>query len=360
MTRTPISMRKPSVTSPLRKSEDDFSDMPAYVPATHVPRVGKLRKRKGVEELAQIVGSSMFRDITRSVNFMPGQFYKWNDAENGGNKKYWGGYQDVDNDGLAHEFVVRRGGSTGPTIAVNGYTTKQSDWPARRAFFEEYPNRKQRKGKTVRSYMRDEYYKPHYNGMVIDGWGIQPGSVDDEFSDPEWNRYRKYTPKNLSPYQAVNKYIVLPALDLYLANRNMTKKQYLAMNKRSEEDSGIGALSRLASEIYYSLVKAPVRAYLMSEETRKDGFTEMEKLERAFLALRGGEEYRDNCLDYEAELDKYVFSRTHIKSLVSRYVGDRVLTQAARLIGIFASKIEGDHLKDPTPIPSPRGEEEDM
>ena len=80
MTQTPIPVRKPRVTSPLRES-DDFSDMPAYVPATRRQRVGQLRKRDGVEELARIVGSDKFRDIKRSSNFMPGQFYIWNDAE---------------------------------------------------------------------------------------------------------------------------------------------------------------------------------------------------------------------------------------------------------------------------------------
>ena len=127
MTQTPIPLRKPTVTSPLRES-DDFSDMPAYIPTTRRQRVGRLRKRDGVEELAQIVGSKMFRDIKRSSNFMPGQFHIWNAAANGGNKKYWGGYKDVDGDGIPHEFVVHRGGPDGPIIAVNGYTTKQSDW----------------------------------------------------------------------------------------------------------------------------------------------------------------------------------------------------------------------------------------
>ena len=352
MTRTPIPLRKPTVTSPLRES-DDFSDMPAYIPTTRTRRAGQIRGRDGVEELAQIVGSAKFRDIKRSANFMPGQFYLWNDAKKGGNKKYWGGYQDVDDDDLPHEFVVRRGGPKGPMIAVNGYTTKQSDWPARRAFFEEKPTRKERKGMTAKSYMRNEYYKPHYNGMVIDGWRIQPGSADDEFSDPEWNRYKKYTPKNLSPYQAVNKYIVLPALDLYLAGRNMTKKQYLAMNKRSEEDSGIGALSRLASEIYFSVVKAPVEAYLEHEGVRQ-------KLELDFLALKGGDTYLEDP-DCTAEFHKYIFSRKNVKDLVARYVRDRVLPNAKTLINALATKIEGDHLKDPTPIPSPQmGEEEDM
>ena len=276
MTRTPIPVRRPRVTSPLQES-DDFSDMPAYVPATRRRRVGQLRKREGVEELAQIVGSNMFRDIKRSANFMPGQFRIWNDAENGGNGKYWGGYQDVDGDKRAHEFVVRRGGSDGPMIAVNGYTTKQSDWAARKEFFETYPKRADRKGKTVKSFMIDDYYVPHYNGMEIDGWGIQPGSTDDVFKDPDWDRYKKYTPKNLSPYQAVNKYIVQPALAKYLAARNMTKTQYLAAY------GGVGALSKLASDIYDSLVKAPIEAYLENKGVRQ-------QLERDFLVLKGGDQ----------------------------------------------------------------------
>ena len=339
MTRTPIPVRKPRVTSPLRESEDDFSDMPAYVPITHAPRVGKLRKRKGVEELAQIVGSNMFRDITRSSNFMPGQFELWNNAANGGNKKYWGGYEDLDGDDIAHEFVVRRGGIKGPVIAVNGYTTKQSDWGARKLYYETYPKRVDRKGKTVKSFMRDEYYEPHYNGMTIDGWGIQPGDATDEFKAEEWKRYKKYTPKNLSPYQAVNKYIVQPALDQYLAAMNMTKTQYLAMY------GGVGALSRLASEIYFSIVKAPVDAYLEHKGVRQ-------KLERDFLDLKGGDTYLEDP-DCPTEFEKYIFSRKSVKDLVVRYVRGRVLPNAKTLITALATKIEGDHLKDPTPIPSP-------
>ena len=192
-TPSPILRKGRAVASPLRESKgsDDFDDMPEYVRSVRKPRVGKLRGRYGINELAQIVGSKAYRDIKRSGNFMPGQFKLWNDSENGGNGKYWGGYQDADGDGLAHEFVVRRGTATGPMIAVNGYTTKQSDWAGRKAFYEAYPKRKDRKGKTVKSYMQEEYYVPTYDGMQIKEWGIQPGSGDDEFADEEWNRYKK-------------------------------------------------------------------------------------------------------------------------------------------------------------------------
>ena len=119
--------RKKQYSSPLRSSHDsdDFDDMPEYVPIVSAPRGGP-RGRYGIKEIAQIVGSKNYRDIKRSGNFMPGQFEIWNAKETGGNNQYWGNYQDVDGDGLAHEFVVRRGDENGPMIAVNGYTTKRS------------------------------------------------------------------------------------------------------------------------------------------------------------------------------------------------------------------------------------------
>ena len=311
MTSTPSPiLRKGKVVSPLRASRasDDFNDMPEYVRSVRKPRV-----------------------------VMPGQFKLWNDSENGGNGKYWGGYQDADGDGLAHEFVVRRGTATGPMIAVNGYTTKQSDWAGRKAFYEAYPKRKDRKGKTVKSYMQEEYYVPTYDGMQIKEWGIQPGSGDDEFAGEEWNRYKKYTPKELTPYQAVNKYIVMPALEAHLAEINMTKKEYLSTY------GGVSVLSRLASDIYYELVKAPVLAYL-------DNMGVTPELEKAFLENKP-ENYEETS-NYAAEFEKYVFGKKNVRDLVKSYVRDSVLPNAADLIRHYAAIIEGDHLKEPTPAPS--------
>ena len=334
-TPSPILRKRRVVTSPLRESieSDNFDDMPEYVRSVRKPRVGKLRGRYGINELAQLVGSKAYRDINRSGKFMPGQFEIWNASETGGNNKYWGGYEDADGDGLAHEFVVRRGTETGPMIAVNGYTTKRSDWAGRKAFYEAYPNRSERKGKTVKSFMRDEYYVPTYDGMQIKEWTIKPGSEDDEFAAAEWNRYKKYTPKELSPYQAVNKYIVMPALELHLGELKMSKKEYLSSY------GGVGVLSRLASDIYYSLVKGPVWAYLDSKGA-------LQELEKVFLDNKP-----NNYVErptYAAEFEKYVFNRKDVRNLVKEYVNDNVLPKAGDLISHYSALIEGDHLKDPT------------
>ena len=325
-------------SSPLRsdRGSDDFDDMPEYVPIVRAARGP--RGRYGINELAQIVGSKNYRDIKRSGNFMPGQFEIWNAKETGGNNQYWGNYQDVDGDGLAHEFVVRRGDETGPMIAVNGYTTKRSDWPARRKFYEAYPKRSDRKGKTVKTYMRDEYYAPTYDPMTgkITEWKIKPGSEQDEFKeDKQWKRYNKYTPRKMSPYQAINKYIFMPALKQHLAAINMTQKEYL------KQYGGVAVLSRLLSEIYYNLVKGPIWAYL-------DNKGVLSELENEFVEKKG-----IDAEDIEpAEFEKYVFSKKAVRKVVKTYVREKILPKNIELIEAYAGQIEGDHLKETTPTPS--------
>ena len=319
---------------------EDFADMPAFNRPVPQPRGngGRFRGRDGIEEIAQLVGSKRFRDIKRSGNFMPGQFQEWNKKENGGNGKYWGKYEDIDGDGLAHEFVVRRGGEGGPLIAVNGYTTKQSDWGARKLFYEKYPTRAERSGKTAKTYMRDEYYKPTYDDRGhITEWTITPGNEPEGFN--EWTMYNNYRPKDLSPYQAVNKYIVQPALEIYLKNNGVDKKTYIATN------GGVGALSRLASAIYDFLVKNQVIDFLRATK-------EFDKYEDYYQATHDIDDP-----DYEAKLEKFVLNRKEVKEYIKDYVANVILDNETRINTIqqIASMIHGAELNSPPrPKPSPK------
>lgn len=323
MSSSPSPIKRRTQGSPLRKDleEDDFSDMPEYVAPVYAPRVGKLRGRYGIEEIAQIVGSKRFRDIKRSANFMPGQFQLWNENPKGGNKKYWGSYEDVDKDGYAHEFVVRRGDKRGPMVAVNGYTTKRSDWGARKAFYEAYPSRWQRKGKTAKTYIRDEYYVPEYDETGhITNYTIEPGSEQDALR--EWTMYTNYTPKDLSPYQAINKYIVMPALDKYLTNNGIDKKAYL------KENGGVGVLSRITSTIYDELVKSPVKSYLLNKgvyQMYEENYKKTHKVSEP---------------NYEINLEKYVFSKKEVKDVVRQYATQKILPNAAELVAQYAEVID--------------------
>ena len=321
MSGSPSPIKRRTQGSPLRKDLDknDFSDMPAYV--------APVRGRYGIEEIAQIVGSKRYRDIKRSGNFMPGQFQLWNAKENGGNGKYWGGYQDVDDDKKAHEFVVRRGGANGPLIAVNGYTTKRSDWGARRLFYEQYPKRSDRKDKTARMFMRDEYYTPEYDDRGhITKWAVEPGSDRDDLR--EWNMYNNYRPKDLSPYQAINRYIVMPALEQYLAKQGIDKKTYITAN------GGVGVLSRITSTVYDELVRTPVKAYLIN-----NGAYQIH--EANFKQTKKGHE----STNYEVDLEKYVFSKKDVKDVVRQYVANKVLPKASELVAQYAEVI--DEYKNP-------------
>ena len=126
----------------------------------------------------------------------------------------------------------------------------------------------------------------------------------------------------------------MPALEAHLAEINMTKKEYLSSY------GGVGVLSRLASDIYYSLVKAQVLAYL-------DNKGALQELEKAFLENKP-KNYELENPNYAAEFEKYVFGKKNVRDLVKAYVRDSVLPNATELITKYAAMIEGDHLKDPT------------
>ena len=211
-------------------------------------------------------------------------------------------------------------------IAVNGYTTKRSDWAARRKFYEAYPERSSRKDKTVKTFMRDEYYVPEYDPMTgkITKWGIKPGSDEDEFkNNAEWKRYNKYTPRKMSPYQAIN----------------MTQKDYL------KQYGGVAVLSRLLSDIYYELVKGPIKSYLHKIGALHD-------LQAEFIEKKGLD---PNDPNFKAEFEKFVFSKKDVRKVVKEYVRNTVLPETGALIENYAGRIEGDRLKEYTPAPSVAG-----
>ena len=249
------------IFAPSQMSMEDQTEVPLdsapaspVVPAMRRRRVVAPRSRIGINELAQIVGSRRQRDIKRSSNFMPGAFNVWNAKQPEG--RYWGGYQDVDDDGLADEFVVRRGGSQGNIIAINGYTTKRSDWPMRSLYYEYYPTREMRADLPQQNRMKfavGTIYEPDYeDGLTIKKWGIEPGSENDDRRDwrESWGMNVRY-PKNLSPYQGFNKYIMQPAIDHAIGDiaksRKLPKATY---KKKLYQKVGVGTFSKLV-KLYY-------------------------------------------------------------------------------------------------------------
>lgn len=341
-------MTKPPSPTRLKRKEyqdEDLSDIPEFIskPKRAFGARGQYRGRVGIDELAQIVGSKRYRNIKRSGNFMPGQFELWNARETGGNGKYWGGYQDADHDGLAHEFVVRRNDENGPMIAVNGYTTGRSDWIARKAFFEKYPNRADRKDKTPKSFMQEEFYAPERDkyGRVIK-WAIEPGSDKDPYHYRQYEQYNRYIPpKKISPFNVFRTYITMVAINKYLASIGITMKEFVKQN-------GVGVLSSMNSDLYYYMVKGPIKAKL---QEGADGQSLYHELEQQFIEGKQDPEYNAEAPTFEVDFEKWLFNKKDVKNLVKRWVrqlidgGDTTIETATNLVKEMLKESNDDDLE---------------
>ena len=299
---------------------DDFHY--AGIEPSKTRRKGPIR---GLNPLYELVSSKQHQDIVRRNNFMPGQFEIWNSKPTGGNNKYWGGDYDLDNDGI-DEFVVRRGGSEGPIVAVNGYTTKQSDWLARRKFYEKYPERENRKGKTVNSFMRDEYFVPTYDETGnITKWTKDP-AADEDFKKYH-KMYNFHAPGPLSPFRAIGQFIVYPAIKaafIQIANGNEKLAKYV--RKVVVLHYGIKAYeSNVLSGIYNQIVRDPILIKI------KDS---LEQLIQDYLTIKRatkGSNFNPNLNDTQSadykEFERWLFAKKEMKTLVKNYVNTMLSTQ---------------------------------
>lgn len=148
--------------------EEDLTEVVESVPTSPVvvppmrKRGGGFHGRNGIDNVAYLVGSRAQRDIKCSANFMPGAFDEWNKRKPQG--QYWGGYRCVGEDGIAHEFVLRRDGK-------DGYTTKNSVWPLHSLYYQYYPTRELRSELPKQNRMRFRartVYNPEYDdGLTI-------------------------------------------------------------------------------------------------------------------------------------------------------------------------------------------------
>ena len=275
----------------------------------HGPR--KLRGRKAADNLFQIVGSKYKRDIVRRNNFMPGQFQLWNKNPKGGNNKYYGSMEDYDNDKIPHEFVVRRGDRNGPVVAVNGYTTKKSDWGARKVFYEANPTKEQRKHKTPKQFMKDYYgatYEP--DRMTVDTYKVDPET--DKFTK-DWENYNLYIPKDISPYKAFSTNITYPAIKkVFLDLAGGDKEKAKAYRKQIMASQGVGYMSTIASDCFFDIVKRPVLIYL-----NDNGY--IDELATAYTVMKRekGQPVPANFSD-DKEFEQFIFSRAGVKKVVKR------------------------------------------
>ena len=312
---------------------------PRYTAPTRASRTRAFGPRPGIGSkdaeagLYALVSSKHNRDIVRRNNFMPGQFDVWNAKKTGGNNKYWGGYEDIDGDDVS-EFVVKRENQDGPLVAVNGYTTKKSDWLARDKFFQTHPTRDQRKGQSIKKYMRDDIWKPTYgaNHMDINRYSI---SEQDErvFSNSKYNSYK---PTEKSPYRALGEHIVFPAIKAALFNIGH-KTEMGAKLARQAIVHALGTTAfeaKYLSTIYEHMVKGPVIDYLQEHGLWNDFVNKWKELRRTkYNNDWSGLDYTDS--EQYKDFDKWLFSKKDIKSMVKDFVSQYLTDERIKQMKVF-------------------------
>ena len=310
---------------------------------TYTPPFGMDYEKLGDMEnheyaLPYIVSSKNARDIVRSGNFMPGQFDIWNKNEKGGNGKYQGKYVDIDGDKIP-EFVVTRDGKT---VAVNGYTTRKSDFPFRAEFYKGVPNPKDRsdlakQGITMNKWLTQHYYNPVYSpdGSEILEWkGENPTTA--RFKE-KYAKYKTHRPYALSSYQAFAQFLVKPAVKAAFENiaNNIPEKVKVARKvagKLAEKTLGWKAFDlQLTAYLYYLAVKKPFIEQCPREKLAayQKEFVEYKQRKIPEFQVNWNDPQLETRPEYKEFLD-WLFKKKEPKEVVKAGLNNTLSNQNAR------------------------------
>ena len=283
--------------------------------------------------LKNLVSSRQARDIVRSANFMPGQFDIWNAKPTGGNNRYTGGSEDLDEDGI-DEFVVRRDGKI---VAVNGYTTKASDFPFKGAYYQTHPTPQRRKEQSYRKFLNDEYYAPEYNDDMseITAWGGEDPTTE-EFR----RKYKKHTthaPTKFSPYRAFAQLIVAPACRAafrLIANNNEEKAK-LARNIAIDLSGKKAYEASMASKFYDTNVKIPFLNSIANQlPALRQDFASMKRRSNSEYVV----DWTDGSL-CSKQFEQWLFNKAAVKERIKAYVHNMLSEQREHYINEVKNKI---------------------
>lgn len=291
--------------------------------------------------LKNVVSSKNARDIVRSTNFMPGPFQIWNAKPNGGNKKYVGGYEDLDGDRI-NEFVVKRNGKI---VAVNGYTTKKSDFPFKAKYYETHPTSKDRKVQPYNEYLTNVYYGAQYSpdGSSITRWtGQNPN--DEQFRNA-YKKHNTHQPRPLSTYQAFSKFIVGPACkEAFRALGEGRPEKMKIARKVACDKTGFKMFEASITSITYATV---VKVKVLQDLQNKG---ELSKYQDAFLAMKAqtspdfhldfGSPGVQNTKEYKT-FEDWLFNQDVIKSAVQGYMKNFLSTDRAKYIQAICEYVIG-------------------
>jgi hypothetical protein len=252
--------------------KNQYLDQEDFYPKSFTPvysdRSGG-RKQMGMAEMKpffNMVSSGKARDIVRKKHFMADTpFQNWRSKDEA-RQAYDAGLIDYDGDGIANEFVVRKKLKDGSLtdVAVNGYTTKRSDFPLQYQYLNQYPTREARSGgNNIKLYAKNLYDAKYLDDhMTIDKDKLNATMAKDDMKYLRGamdNGYDIKKPKDLSPYQIFGKYVIHPAIKeaIHLAAHSDDVDDLKAYRKQLVQTYGFGFAASLLSQFYWVYVLEP-------------------------------------------------------------------------------------------------------
>ena len=251
----------------MNEYKDFFKDKQLFPKKEKAEKYGKV----GMNELAKIV-LDMNQDIKqiKQAQSLAGA-QSWIETH-GYNGKYGAYEKDINGDSIP-DVVVQRLDNEGKPIdgnyvIVNGYTTGESTYPYRHAYYDAFPTREERKqarkdGLTYRAYI-NEMYRPQYEDqMKIIGYGSDLGKqFEKKLKTAGYTKVIK--PHDRSPYQVFCSSVIKPIFDVF--------KHHLG------NQLGGAAFSKIAATIWNQAILAPAMVYVYGDDVLNVSDEEWKKL----------------------------------------------------------------------------------
>ena len=287
-----------------------------------------IKNRGGLDDLIQYVGSNTGREIYQARHLMNKPLFdEWQRGLGAKRpEKEWTGFtHDGDGDKI-DEFYVKN--KKGQTIAINGFTTKASDYPVETEYYTNYPTEAEREKVSMKDFLKDKYKEY----MKIDP---KTGLPAYEFYD--WRRntmkYSKYndripqgTPRNVfmeTFVWSINR-DVLDELTATVIKMNMKNFNQLSekiqKEKMREIRSGLSYKTTKAygrdwlidfgSQLYYTYIQEPILARLAATAIDDRGTTALNAYWHKYGQTKAAQK------NGEAGFVSYVCSKAEVKKMI--------------------------------------------
>ena len=189
-------------------------------------KVTRITRKPGMKELQNIV-LNLYRDVVRVKNAISpqgaGEIVRKHNSKAKPEAHWRLETDDVNADGVP-DIIIKN--ARGEPMYVNGYTTKQSDYPETFAYYSEFPTRDARKTMPKRKFIRDHLYD--IDTLYESDNSAELGNLRAN-KRPEWydTARKKYKLTNidkprLSPYRRFQSFIIQPKLNHILEDMELS------------------------------------------------------------------------------------------------------------------------------------------